>query len=408
MAKDENLQSDAGENLITNVIERKVVDPSLVLDVGESQVHEEEAVSRKITHAEKYSQKQKSKKSKALSIGFVLLNVAIVGILFYLNIDNLEPLDTVITSNRSLFYLIAGCSAFLLLAIASEGFRFCQLLFSAGGGFHPKMSVKAHIFDKYYNYITPGGFGGMPFQIYFIYSRGVSGNLSSSVPTSYYVSQRIGFFIFAITVICLFGKLIDFNGIIIATTIVGLLFTSIAITAVLFIGLNKKAVKRITAWVIKVLHKMRLIKNYNATLKKSLYTIYDYQKTATSLFRKPVVAVTNVAAAIFSLVCNAMVIFCIHSAFFGVDFSLFGLILISYCLIELIMIWVPLPGGSGGAEWGFSVLLLGIFGLGTIAWAILFWRIFHYFAYLVIGLLLLIYENLHGRERYKRRTRKTV
>ena len=56
----------------------------------------------------------------------------------------------------------------------------------------------------------------------------------------------------------------------------------------------------------------------------------------------------------------------------------------------LIMTFFPTPGAGLGAEGGFLVIFGAIFKEGTINMSILFWRLYTFYAPIIVGALFLI------------------
>jgi hypothetical protein len=58
--------------------------------------------------------------------------------------------------------------------------------------------------------------------------------------------------------------------------------------------------------------------------------------------------------------------------------------------------YTPLPGASGAQEGGFLIFFAGVFTKGTIGLALLVWRFFSYYLFLLIGALISIWGSIRG------------
>ena len=58
--------------------------------------------------------------------------------------------------------------------------------------------------------------------------------------------------------------------------------------------------------------------------------------------------------------------------------------------------YTPLPGASGAQEGGFLIFFAGAFTQGTIGLALLVWRFFSYYLFLLVGALISIVGSLRG------------
>ena len=78
-----------------------------------------------------------------------------------------------------------------------------------------------------------------------------------------------------------------------------------------------------------------------------------------------------------------LVPYCIGRSF-GIDFSIFDM-LCAEAYVQMISSLVPLPGGSGAAEYCFSVFFGTYFTAETIKTAILLWRTITYYGTIAIS-----------------------
>ena len=67
--------------------------------------------------------------------------------------------------------------------------------------------------------------------------------------------------------------------------------------------------------------------------------------------------------------------------------------------------YTPLPGASGAQEGGFLLFFAGAFTQGTIGLALLVWRFFAYYLFLLIGAVISIIGSLRGHRADKEKGR---
>ena len=77
------------------------------------------------------------------------------------------------------------------------------------------------------------------------------------------------------------------------------------------------------------------------------------------------------------------------------------------CLLFVSASYTPLPGASGAQEGGFLLYFQGIFKNGTIGLALLIWRFFTYYLYLIVGVFTILLEKIILR-REARKREKTI
>ena len=76
------------------------------------------------------------------------------------------------------------------------------------------------------------------------------------------------------------------------------------------------------------------------------------------------------------------------------------------CLLFVSASYTPLPGASGAQEGGFLLYFKNIFKDGTIGLALLIWRFFTFYLYLIVGVFTILLEKIILR--WEARKRKTV
>ena len=105
--------------------------------------------------------------------------------------------------------------------------------------------------------------------------------------------------------------------------------------------------------------------------------------------------------------------FVVYATFVPLDanwFSTYIQIFTMAVVCDMACSFIPLPGAAGMAELSFATLFGNFFksaGAGNIAvWALLLWRIFTYYGYLIQGLFIMLYDFLIGNKKYEKQKNK--
>ena len=75
-------------------------------------------------------------------------------------------------------------------------------------------------------------------------------------------------------------------------------------------------------------------------------------------------------------------------------------------IIQLSFGVMPMPGGSGVAEFSFYAVFKLLIQDNFVFWALLIWRILTYYIYLIIGLMITVYNYAYGNRKLKKRRQK--
>ena len=282
-------------------------------------------------------------------------------------------------------------------------------------GFHKDM--KMALTGKYYENITPTGTGGQPMQIYYLYKQGIPGAKSTSVTMVKYGIQMLAWTIFgAVVMIALAGTLGEVEETAMRTTIRVCAWVGFGINAfipvfVTFVIFCPRAVSWLINLVIRLLHKIRLIKNADKLEVKIRSWMDDFSVFSQFVYKRPLVFLLLLALCLVEPVTEMLIPYFLLVALCG-QYVTPG---IGLCLtvVGLAMYatnaatFIPTPGNSGAIE---SVFMLAFAGIaeGVIFWYVLIWRFVLYYSFIVLGVGMNLFDVTAGilrRRREKRRAR---
>ena len=147
-----------------------------------------------VTDAEQKTTK-KSKKKTIFNICFLIFNVALVALVLYnfaKEQGGFQPLSTLIANSPKWSYLLIAIGLFILTIIFNT-LKFAILIFARTKKFRPWFSFKLASIGRYYDFVTPLGSGGQPFEIYYLKKNGYSGDTATAIPLAKYMSWQVSF-----------------------------------------------------------------------------------------------------------------------------------------------------------------------------------------------------------------------
>ena len=179
-----------------------------------------------------------------------------------------------------------------------------------------------------------------------------------------YFNSRISNFLY----FCVFGFVVN---------------TLIILFALLF-SVNRKVTGNIMAFLLKILNKVRLVKdaeNTLITLENELMSFHD-----NSAFIAKHIGMCIVASVLTFIqwVFYYAIPYCIYRSFGLNTVDIFSMISAQVFLL-MFMSFIPLPGAAGGAEGGFYMIFGKFFPSDTIIAAIFLWRIITYYSCIAAG-----------------------
>ncbi len=343
---------------------------------------------------------QKSKKKKLWSLLFFILNIVIVSaIILYQFLGGADDFTSAGELSLNGWYVLLLITMFVCIILV-DTLPIHYLVKKACKRSRYRLSFKTTLWGRYYDSITPMAMGGQPFQVTYLMSYDVPSTASLSIPIAklFYV-QFTWFFISTICFIFSFANP-SFNLFVSIASYVGYILNFIVLFVNFFLAVSKSTGRKIVVKVLKLLQKMRIVKDYEKQYKKTTAYIEDYQTIMTNYMKNP----KDFLYMFITVGCRTILTyslpFIIYCAFFGFQSGLYGDFFIMSVLIDLAAGFIPLPGGTGMSEISFSAMFAMYFG-GSTVWAMLIYRFFTYYIYLILGLGVSTYDFLYGKKKYQ-------
>lgn len=364
-----------------------------------------------INEAEEAVAGRKSKKKRWGSLILMLINIVIVAVIIITQIkgNNMVPLSEVLEGGINWWFLLVCFATFGAMTIL-EAIRIEIFVHDSTKKRHFALSYKTAQIGRYYDCVTPLSAGGQPFQIYYLKKHGLTAAQSVAVPMGRYVFTQLTAVIFFTCV--LFSTFSGSLGGGVATTVVsaaswiGYVLNFSVIFLVLLISINRKIGTKLVGGVIKLGHKMKLVKNYDKTYNNVIKVVDDFQSSIKYYVKTPKTFILGLLATGASYLLNYTIPFFIYCTFAGYEVGMWSTILVRCVMIDLASSFIPLPGGTGAAELSFTTLFASFFVGGKLFWALLLWRILTYYGYIFQGIIIMIYDYAIGDKKYKWQKKK--
>ena len=329
------------------------------------------------------------KETKKLIINLFVVLVVLSIVLYFSLKDNFDEIIRYISSMNIYLFLIAvllyilyriliGVSCYYMVRINNEKISLLK-------------SIQISLIILFFHGITPFSGGGQPMEIYYIHKEGIGKTKSVNI-----VLQNFIIFQSALVIISIFAVIYNqiFNLFPSDSFMRKLVMLGFIVNfVVLLISFVLSFVKRINKFIsnkgIDLLNKFKIVKNKEKTKDRFNNFINRFHDNAFLLIKQK-------KKVIFLLVLNIIALVISYTTAY---FVALGMGINSVNLLEVIVIttyvmmigsFVPIPGGSGGLEFGF-MYFFGYYISGGILNAImLIWRFVSYYLPMIIGALALI------------------
>ena len=328
----------------------------------------------------------KNSKTK-LTLNITIILIVLVIVLYFslkdnyyeiLNaIKNMNPIWIIIATLILCTYrALAALSHYLLIKQNKEKVSYLKML-------------QINFIILFFHGVTPFAGGGQPMEVYFLHKEGIPIPRATNITLQNFIVYQISLVLTGIFALLynLFFNLFPSDNLIKHLVILGFIINFVILIVTYILSFGKKINKFILEKGIHLAYSFKLIKEEEKTQEKFKSYLNNFHDNATILKEKR----ENV---ILYVIINTIGLFCLYSMPFfiakglGYNITLIHAI-VSTAYVMIIGSFVPIPGGTGGIEYGF-MFFYGYLIKGSILNAImLVWRFVSYYVGMIIGAIAL-------------------
>lgn len=339
----------------------------------------------------------KNEKAKPANKKSIIINIAIVIIIFiglFIYMINVDGIDNIITllANADFKWVLGGvfCIVFFWICEAITLHLPLKKLYP-----NQKFgeSFKVSMIGQLFNNLTPFCSGGQPMQAYELTKSGKRVSDSFSMLAIKFIVYQMALVLFTfVVVIFQFDFFISLMDNFLWVAILSFSVNIFAIIIVILAGINKKFISSIANPFIKLLGKIKIFKNPDKTIKKFDESLSNFNNQFKFMKEQKILILKMFLISIVQCLSYYMITYMVYRAFGNSGLAIWQIIPAQAFLL-LIMTFIPTPGAGVGAEGGFLLIFNSIFKEGTINMSILFWRLYTFYAPIIVGAIFLAFSN---------------
>ena len=327
----------------------------------------------------------------------ILIIISFIVMYFALKDDFNTTIKYLTTVN--LLWISIGILAFVLYLI----FQSLSLhIFMKGidKNYKLKDTILLILSAQFFNAITPFSSGGQPFQMYLMKKQGIKLTDSGNVLLQNFIGQQLSIIImgtFSIVINKVFN-IIPQDNMLRKIVVIGYVVNIVVLLILFMLSYAKKTNTELFNKILNFIFKFKFIRNKNDLKEKLLNKIDEFyegsayfKKNISKLFRA---TLYNVIGLVFYYIIPLFVFFSIGEV--SSITILESIVCSGYTY--LIGSFVPIPGGTGGLEYGFIQFFQGFTVGATLSACMILWRFITYYFSIIIGAISLLF--------YKRREEK--
>ena len=309
----------------------------------------------------------------------ILLIITVIVLFFVLKDDFNGIMESL--SHINIIYIIIAIILYLSSVVIKGLVNY--LIINEKDKVDRKEAIRQNFIAQFFNGITPFQTGGEPVGVYLLTERGIP-----VVKATHYMVQS---FIFYQIPLVLCGLIaVIYNSIFHIFPKVALLqhlvligfLINIVVVILLLFSYAKTLTKKMTKIAIKISKKFKL----KYTEEEITSKLNEYNKGFEDLKRNKKLFISGILLNMLGLVCLYAVPFCIILGT-GESISLMDS-LVSSAYVYLIGAFVPIPGASGGIEYGFTQFFGNFISANVVSAVLIVWRFITYYCGIIAGAII--------------------
>ena len=330
----------------------------------------------------------KNKKIRSILSFIVLLIVTII--VLYLSLK--DDYETIIQQilNMNLFWLLASLSLVGLYWFF-RAVTVTKLACHFQSDYSIKKAMRLVVETNFFHAVTPFSSGGQPYEIYSLNKCHIRVTEATNVSIQNFIVYQIALVLLGIVSLIVNHFCHLFTSSIMLQKLVALGFTinTFVIIILFLVTFGRKLNRKIIDGFIHFLYKVKIVKDEYKLLQKADSYLSEFHQGAKLLLKNKGEFLFLIIIQLISLCCLYLVpLFLLYGM--G-DYSSFTVIesIVASAYVMLIGSFVPIPGGTGGLEYGF-IVFYGNFIVGSSLRAImLLWRFVTYYFGMIVGAIVL-------------------
>lgn len=330
-------------------------------------------------------------------ISFIIIAIITSLVLYFSLKDDYKNIIHEIKTINKLWFLVAFIMMFMYWLIKALVRKKLVSKFNKNYKFIDSFKLSLEL--NFFNGVTPFATGGEPYEVYSLTKHGIKGTDSTNIMIQNFITYQMALVLLGIIAIITNQFVHIFpSGFLTYLITIGFTINFFVIVFLFVITFGKKIDKFIMKIIVFILSKFKIVKNKENTLEKFHNYLEEFHEGATILLKDKKTFIKMIMLQLLSLSIFYLIPLILLYGM-GDYSSLNGyksIIISAY--VMLIGSFVPIPGGTGGLEYGF-IAFYGNFIKGSKLNAImLLWRFITYYFGIMLGAIVLNFKRKKVKE----------
>lgn len=325
-------------------------------------------------------------------ISFIIIAIITSLVLYFSLKDDYKNIIHEIKTINKLWFLVAFIMMFMYWLIKALVRKKLVSKFNKKYKFIDSFKLSLEL--NFFNGVTPFATGGEPYEVYSLTKHGIKGTDSTNIMIQNFITYQIALVLLGMIAIITNQFVHIFpSGFLTYLITIGFTINFLVIVFLFVITFGKKIDKFIMKIIVFILSKFKIVKNKENTLEKFHNYLEEFHEGATILLKDKKTFIKMIMLQFLSLSIFYLIPLILlygmgdYSSLNGYE----SIIISAY--VMLIGSFVPIPGGTGGLEYGF-IAFYGNFIKGSKLNAImLLWRFITYYFGIMLGAIVLNFKR---------------
>lgn len=333
---------------------------------------------------------------------YVVFFIFIVGVTALIILTQVDPVTwvTIIKEAKPVFLLLGIICIFIYWLL--EAFMLLRLMKQENPKEKFSFAFTLMMVGQYYNLLDPSSSGGQPLQLYEMSKKGYGLGLGTAVLVKKYALYQVTITFLAIAATIF--SIAELHHSLDAAKwliVIGLILNVAAVILIFILIYNPKAAKKILLGCVKLLLKLRILRDPEKYYRKVDHFLGEYKIAIKSLASEKWETFQLFSISIIQMIIFYSVNYCVYLSL-GLSGTNAITIISLQAILYVAVAFIPTPGAAGGAEAGFLLIFGPIYGAGNAPIAMILWRIISFYFILLFGAAYLSIHSIKmGKDKAK-------
>ena len=324
---------------------------------------------------------------KKLIINLLLILFVLSLVLYFSLKDNYQEIISSISNMNLIWFIIAilflvlyrvliSISSYNMIRINNEKVGLLKV-------------IQINFIILFFHGVTPFAGGGQPMEMYYLHNEKIKADKSANIVLQNFIVYQIALVIISILAIIynnLFG-LFPNDSFIKKLVTLGFIINILVLLFSFLLSFSKKSNKVILNIIITFLNKIKIIKDKEKFSNKIHEYLNNFHKNALLLLKNKKKLILLILLNIISLISYYSIAYAIC---IGMNINIdYIKVIVTVAYVMMIGSFIPIPGGTGGIEFGYMHFFGYFITGGLLPATMLIWRFVSYYLAMILGAIAL-------------------